>query len=155
MRPPTLARPRPRIAGQKEGEPKIVAGPGTRVQAAFFFEPDFAFGFESDLVFGLLFDSEESLELLSFDEEPLSLESEEPLSLESEELLSLESLELSSFFVLEYASAYQPPPFRTKDVREISFLTLRERHWGQVFTGSSVMRCSRSNSCSHFSQAYS
>ena len=49
-------------------------------------------------------------------------------------------------FALEYRSEYQPPPFSTNDVWEIRRWTFLALHLGQVRTGFSVMRCSRSNS---------
>ena len=101
-------------------------------------------GLESDLALLLGFFSgleSESLDFESLESLLFELESSSP-----ESDLALE---------LEYASAYQPLPYKTNDVRENSFFTRRERQEGQVFTGSSVMRCSRSNSWSHFSQAYS
>ena len=89
--------------------------------------PDFESDFESDL---------ESVDLLS--------------------VASLASLELSFLpFFDEYRSEYQPLPFRTNEVFEINFLIRRLLHSGQVLIGSSVMRCSISNSPSHFGHSYS
>jgi hypothetical protein len=104
------------------------------------------------------------LDDVSFEDEP----PEDPESFGFDELLfefsdldeDLSSFELESepslsddFFpapVLPYPSAYQPPPFRMKLGAESSRLTRRLLHLGQDLIGSSVMRCSRSNSSSHF-----
>jgi hypothetical protein len=83
----------------------------------------------------------------------------EPPSDPPEPELELESLfaelseagfESASFFepflLDEYKSEYQPPPFKWKEVREISRLTCLALQRGQVLSGASLMRCSFSNS---------
>jgi hypothetical protein len=52
--------------------------------------------------------------------------------------------------LLPYPSAYQPPPFRMKFGAESRRFAWRLLHFGHVLIGSSVMRCSRSNSNPHF-----
>jgi hypothetical protein len=52
--------------------------------------------------------------------------------------------------LLPYPSAYQPPPFKMKLEGESKRLAFRLLHSGQVLIGSSVIRCSRSNSKPHF-----
>jgi len=94
-----------------------------------------------------------------FDPDALSFEAlASDFELESDFASDAVPPELAAFdfpFEEEYPSEYQPPPLRVNEVIEIRRFTLRERQTGQVFTGSSLIRCSTSNSWSHFPQAYS
>lgn len=54
-----------------------------------------------------------------------------------------------------YRSAYHPPPLRMKLLWVMSRRAFSLPHDGHLRTGSSVMRCSRSNSCPQASQPYS
>src|SRR5262249_21211012 len=78
-------------------------------------------------------------------------------SLAAPSLLVSAGLASPSFFAPgeAYRSEYQPLPLSTNEVREIRRFTLRARHFGQTRIGSSLIRCSASNSCLHFSHAYS
>jgi len=98
------------------------------------------------------------------DEEPVSdlpllLDSEPLLELDSELLLLLDESPLDSLLSLferfegpEYRSDSQPPPLRMKPPPPIMRRALSFRQLGHFLIGSSVMRCSRSNSWPQLSQ---
>jgi len=130
------SRDRTHVEKRLRGNPGEAEVSITASQAASLLEPllfDFSlFDFEEVSFFESLEDESEEVEEASLEVSLLGLPLEE-----------------------EYPSEYQPLPLSAKDVREMRRFTLRDRQLGQVFTGSALMRCSTSNSCSHFPQAYS
>ncbi len=100
----------------------------------------------SDLLLDFDFDSELLLEL---DFEVLS-ELELSLLPDESPLDSLLGL-FDRFEGPEYRSDSQPPPLRMKPPPPIIRRAFSFPHLGHFLIGSSVMRCSRSNSCSQLS----